>query len=83
MRSTLKEFMDYGFSKGHAEGLEKGLEKGMENGLKIGLEKGAEKGRMEAQAEAARRMFAKGYGANDVSELLGITAEDAKRIAEG
>ncbi|MBQ6211201.1 MAG: PD-(D/E)XK nuclease family transposase [Prevotella sp.] len=72
--ASLKEYWDYtstmetAFRKGKKEGEELGMEKGME--------KGVEKGRQEEKTETARKMKAKGYNADTIAEITGLTIEE-------
>ena len=63
------------YNKGRAEGLAEGETKG--------IAKGEAKGRAEAKAEArqeklesARKMKARGFSADDIVEIIGITPEE-------
>ena len=61
----------------------KGLAKGLAEGETKGIAKGEAKGRAEAKAEArqeklesARKLKARGFSADDIVEIIGITPEE-------
>ena len=67
----LEKGMAEGLEKGWAEGMEKGLAEGLEKGMAEGLEKGAEK----VRRENAMRMKSKGFSANDIADITGLSIE--------
>jgi len=73
-----------GYSEGRAEGIEKGRAEGIEKGRAEGIEKGKaegiEKGIEDNKRENARRMKAKGFTTEDISDITGLTAEEIDRL---
>ena len=65
---------------GLAEGREKGLAEGREKGLIEGREKGRSEGIVEAKKENARKMLAKGYDIDDISDITGLSVEEIKSL---
>ena len=59
---------DEGREEGYAEGIEKGLAEGIEKGIE------------ENKRENARRMKAKGFTTEDISDITGLTAEEINRL---
>ena len=55
---------------------EAAIKKGYNEGMEKGLEKGLEKGMKNAHIEDARKMKAKNYAVEDISEITGLTAEE-------
>jgi len=73
----LKEMeMPYIIQKWKQEGLEEGRAKVKAEGEAEGMERGLEEGLRQARCENARRMQAKGYAWNDITEITGIHPED-------
>lgn len=74
---ALRKGLEQGLEQGRAQGLEQGLEQGREQGLEQGLEQGREQGREQGQAaeriKNARKMKAKGYPAEDIAEITGLS----------
>lgn len=61
---TLEEEMDVRFSIGKKEGLSEGRKEGEKNAL----------------CETARKMKAKGFEANDIAEITGLSLEEIEKI---
>ena len=83
--ASKKEYWDaYSIaSTSYNKGLAKGLAEGETKGIAKGIAKGEAKGRAEAKAEArqeklesARKMKARGFSADDIVEIIGITPEE-------
>ena len=55
---------------------EAAIKKGYNEGMEKGLEKDLEKGMKNAHIEDARKMKAKNYAVEDISEITGLTAEE-------
>jgi len=68
--------MPYIIQKWKQEGLEEGRAKVKAEGEAEGMERGLEEGLRQARCENARRMQAKGYAWNDITEITGIHPED-------
>ena len=73
MRKSYVRGREEGLKKGLEQGLEQGLERGREEGLVQGMEQGLEKGREQAAVDMARRMKSKGYSAEDIVEMTGLS----------
>ncbi len=83
--ASKKEYWDaYSIaSTSYNKGLAKGLAEGETKGIAKGIAKGEAKGRAEAKAEArqeklesARKLKARGFSADDIVEIIGITPEE-------
>ena len=59
---------------------QEGIEKGMKQGMKQGMEKGMEKGMESANLANARKMKAKGFAIEDISDITGLTAEQIEQL---
>ena len=59
-----------------AEGLEEGRAEGLEEGRAEGLEEGRAKGVEEARKQSAVRMKAKGFSAEDIADITGLSLEE-------
>ncbi len=55
---------------------EDALQEGMEKGMEQGMEQGMEKGEKHNALNTARKMLAKGYAPNEITELTGLTSKD-------
>ena len=71
-----------GKEKGEKIGLEKGEKIGLEKGEKIGLEKGEKKGARKQQEETAKKMYSAGFGIDDISRFVSLSADELKKILE-
>lgn len=76
-KTIVSDALRKGLEQGRAQGLEQGLEQGRAQGLEQGLEQGREQGREQGQAaeriKNARKMKAKGYPAEDIAEITGLS----------
>ena len=85
MVHTYEAMKAEGQAKGHAEGQAKGHAEGHAEGRAEGRGEGhAEghaEGRGEEKKETARKMLAKGYAPEDISELTGLSAEEIAAAA--
>lgn len=63
-------------AEGRAEGLEEGRAEGLEEGRAEGLEEGRAKGVEEARKQSAVRMKAKGFSAEDIADITGLSLEE-------
>ena len=59
--------------KGLEQGRAQGLEQGLEQGRAQGLEQGREQGQAAERIKNARKMKAKGYPAEDIAEITGLS----------
>ncbi|WP_044266841.1 Rpn family recombination-promoting nuclease/putative transposase [Bacteroides timonensis] len=57
-----------------------GLEEGMEKGLKEGMKEGMKKGIKQEKIDVARKMKAKGFPMDDISECTGLSADEIAKI---
>ena len=64
----------------HAEGKAEGFAEGEVKGREEGRAEGREEGRAEERMEMARKMKAKGYSAEDLSEITGISLEEIEAM---
>ncbi len=79
-----------GFERGIEEGILKGIEQGIEKGIEQGIEQGIEKGIAEGKAEGeyaqalktAKMMIKKGYDAELINELTGLSIEEIKNLSQ-
>ena len=82
--TALDDAKKMGIREGLKQGLEKGkqegLEEGKKEGLKEGLEKGIQKGQREAIEKTVMNMKKKGLDNKFISECLGISLEDIKKL---
>ena len=58
----------------------KGLEEGRAEGIEKGLEKGRAEGEYNKAMESARKMKAKGYPADDIAEITGLTIDEINSL---
>ena len=81
-QESVKDYWDYystmktAHKQGVAEGMEKGLTQGRAEGLSQGRAEGLSQGRVEEKKENARRMKARGFAVEDISEITGLSAEE-------
>ena len=64
-----------GFARGLVKGRKEGRKEGIREGMAKGMEEGMAKGMEAANMESARRMKAKGFGAEDIADITGIPAD--------
>ena len=69
----LEQGREQGLEQGRAQGLEQGLEQGRVQGLEQGREQGREQGQAAERIKNARKMKAKGYPAEDIAEITGLS----------
>ena len=70
---ALRKGLEQGLEQGRAQGLEQGLEQGRAQGLEQGREQGREQGQAAERIKNARKMKAKGYPAEDIAEITGLS----------
>jgi predicted transposase/invertase (TIGR01784 family) len=68
--------LQQGWTKGMAEGMEKGLAKG----LAKGREEGREEGARSRNIENARKMKAKSFSYDDISDITGLSIEEIEKL---
>lgn len=72
-KTIVSDALRKGLEQGRAQGLEQGLEKGRAQGLEQGREQGREQGQAAERIKNARKMKAKGYPAEDIAEITGLS----------
>ena len=72
-KTIVSDALRKGLEQGRAQGLEQGLEQGRAQGLKQGREQGREQGQAAERIKNARKMKAKGYPAEDIAEITGLS----------
>ncbi len=77
-QESLKDYWDLDNSLDSA--FQKGEESGLEKGEQIGLEKGKEQGILEGKIETARNMLSKGFEAETIAEITGLSIEKVQEI---
>ena len=70
---ALRKGLEQGLEQGRAQGREQGREQGLEQGLEQGREQGREQGQAAERIKNARKMKAKGYPAEDIAEITGLS----------
>ena len=68
--------------KGVLEGIQKGLQQGLQQGIQQGLQQGVQKGVLQEKVETVQRMKAKGFSAEDISEIAGLTVEEVEELLQ-
>ena len=66
--------------EGLAEGLAKGLAKGEAKGRAEGRAEGITAGRSEATFEMAKKMKAKGFSTEDITDCTGLSVEEVEKL---
>ena len=56
--------------------------KGEIKGLQQGLQQGVQKGILQEKAETVQRMKAKGFSAEAISEIAGLTVEEVEELLQ-
>ena len=72
-KTIVSDALRKGLEQGRAQGLEQGLEQGRAQGLEQGREQGHEQGQAAERIKNARKMKAKGYPAEDIAEITGLS----------
>ena len=62
------------------QGKEQGFEAGLQTGLQQGIEQGLERGAHQKALETAQKLIARGYPADDIADLLGLTISQIQEI---
>ena len=75
-KAALKAGHDEGLAQGLAEGKAEGLAQGKAEGLAQGKAEGLELGKIET----ARKMMAKGFSTEDISDLTGLSAAEIDKL---
>ena len=65
---------------GYEEGFDEGFTVGREDGLQQGLKQGIEQGAHQKALETAQKLIARGYPADDIADLLGLTISQIQEI---
>lgn len=63
--------------------IEQGEKRGKDLGRQEGRLEGRLEGRFEALREAASRMLARGFGPNEIAEVLGATPDEVRAAITG
>ena len=61
-------------------GEKRGFEKGITEGVAKGREEGRAEGREQNRLDTAKKMLAKGYPVEAVSDITGLSSEDIARL---
>ncbi|MCQ2192557.1 MAG: Rpn family recombination-promoting nuclease/putative transposase [Paludibacteraceae bacterium] len=69
-----------GIAEGRAEGIAKGRAEGIVEGRAEGRTEGIAEGKYEANIINARKMKAKGYAMEDISEITGLSLEEIAKL---
>ena len=68
------------FRQGKEQGFEAGLQNGLQQGIEQGIEQGLERGAHQKALETAQKLIARGYPADDIADLLGLTISQIQEI---
>jgi predicted transposase/invertase (TIGR01784 family) len=68
----LKNVIDTAFDDGKLEGIEQGIE--------LGIEQGIEQGEHNRNLDNARKMKQKGFSANDIADITGLSFEQIEKL---
>ena len=83
-KAALKAGHDEGLAQGLAEGKAEGLAQGKAEGLAQGKAEGLAQGKAEGlelgKIETARKMMAKGFSTEDISDLTGLSAAEIDKL---
>jgi hypothetical protein len=74
-------FVKIGKEEGIKLGEERGIKLGEERGIKLGEERGSRLGEERKETESALKMLSKGYRAQDILDITGISQERLNQIA--
>ena len=64
----------------YENGFERGHEAGLQVGIQQGIEQGLERGAHQKALETAQKLIARGYPADDIADLLGLTISQIQEI---
>ena len=64
------------------KGVLEGIQKGIQQGIQQGLQQGVQKGVLQEKVETVQRMKAKGFSAEDISEIAGLTVEEVEELLQ-
>ena len=66
--------------KGVREGLQQGIQQGLQQGIQQGLQQGLQQGVQQVKIETIHRMGTKGFSVEDISEIVGLTVDEVKKL---
>ena len=78
--SAYETAINKGLAKGHSEGLKEGLLKGLKKGEAKGRSEGLKEGLSLGAVQTARRMKAKGFTLDVISEMTGLSPGEIARL---
>jgi predicted transposase/invertase (TIGR01784 family) len=61
---------------------DKGVLEGIQKGIQQGIQQGVQKGILQEKAETVQRMKAKGFSAEAISEIAGLTVEEVEELLQ-
>lgn len=80
LRNTVDGARDEGKYEGMKEGLEKGLQQGLQQSRAEGHAEGHAEGVQQEKIDNARKMKAKGFSTEDITEITSLTAEQIEQL---
>ena len=69
-----------GLQQGIQQGLQQGLQQGIQQGLQQGIQQGLQQGVQQVKIETIHRMGTKGFSVEDISEIVGLTVDEVKKL---
>ena len=62
------------------KGVREGLQQGIQQGLQQGLQQRLQQGVQQVKIETIHRMGTKGFSVEDISEIVGLTVDEVKKL---
>ena len=62
------------------KGVREGLQQGIQQGLQQGLQQSLQQGVQQVKIETIHRMGTKGFSVEDISEIVGLTVDEVKKL---
>jgi predicted transposase/invertase (TIGR01784 family) len=59
---------------------DKGVREGLQQGIQQGLQQGLQQGVQQVKIETIHRMGTKGFSVEDISEIVGLTVDEVKKL---
>jgi predicted transposase/invertase (TIGR01784 family) len=82
MKEHDQMMLEQGIERGIKQGVEQGIERGIKQGVEQGIEQGIEQGEKQRAVITAKKMLAKGYSIQEISELTGLKQQEIEALRD-
>ncbi|MET7253943.1 Rpn family recombination-promoting nuclease/putative transposase [Dyadobacter fermentans] len=77
-KEAMREGREEGMKEGMKEGIKEGMKEGVKEGKEVGMKEGMKAGIKETRLQVARNMKTRGFDAETISEITGLTPEEVR-----